>query len=252
VRGEPTVLFRVVTERGPSLSWLVKVPSSAVERVWFLRLLSTTIGKKFVMAITGLLLCGFIVFHFAGNALMLVGPEAYNRYAHALHSQEWLIKIAEAGLLVLFLLHILLAISTSLDNSAARRVSYEEKESKLAARTLIIPAENWMFATGAIVLGFLIWHISDFALETSPFVDYEGKEPFDKAIAVLQTPVSFWVYLLGVLALAIHLLHGFQSALQSLGVNHPKYNVLLRGLGTLVLVLVALGFAIFPLWAFLK
>jgi succinate dehydrogenase / fumarate reductase cytochrome b subunit len=248
----PPRAFRVVTWGGPTLSWLVKVPSSSLQRVWFLRVLSSTIGKKFVMAITGLLLCGFLMFHLAGNMLLLVGPNAYNRYAHALHSQEWLIKIAEAGLLGLFLLHVLLAISTSLDNSAARRVSYEEKESKIDDRIVGLGAENWMFATGAIVLGFLIWHISDFTLQTSPFVDYAGKEPYDKAIAILHTPVSFWVYLVGVLALAIHLLHGFQSALQSLGLHHPKYNALLRGLGTVVMVLVALGFAVFPLWAIFK
>ena len=73
-----------------------------------------------------------------------------------------------------------------------------------------------------------------------------------KAIAILKTQVSFWVYLAGCLALAVHLLHGFQSAFQTLGLNHPKYNGLIRGLGTVVMVLVALGFALFPIWAMFK
>lgn len=225
--------------------------TSSVGKFWFIRALSTTIGKKFVMAITGLLLCGFMAFHLAGNMLLLVGPEAYNAYAHTLHSQDWLIKIAEVGLLALFGLHVFLAISTSRENRSARRKTYAEKQSKLD-RDIAVPAENWMFATGAIALAFLIWHVSDFTFELSPIVDYEGKEPYAKAIAIMQTQVSFWVYLVGCLALAVHLLHGFQSAFQTLGLNHPKYNTLIRGVGTTVMVLVALGFALFPIWAMFK
>jgi len=204
------------------------------------------------MAITGLLLCGFMVFHLAGNMLLLVGPEAYNKYAHTLHSQEWLVKAGEAGLLALFALHVFLAISTARENKSARRVRYAAKESKIGERILMIPSENWMFATGAVALAFLIWHISDFTLEYSPLVDYADKEPHAKAVAIMQTPVSFGVYLVGCLALALHLLHGFQSAFQSLGINHPKYNGLIRGAGTVLMVLVAFGFALFPVWAMFK
>lgn len=217
-----------------------------------LRVLSTTIGKKFVMAITGLLLCGFLVAHFAGNVLLFVGPKAYNDYTHALHEQEALVKVAEAGLVALFALHIYLAVSTWRTNAAARRKSYNEKHTKRDDRTWVIQPDTWMFISGVIVLGFLLLHLADFTWELRPDIAYDSYTPYEKAEAILKTPVSMIVYAIGTIVLAAHLLHGFASAFQSLGLNHPKYNGLIKWCGFLFALVFGLGFTSFVVVALLE
>ncbi len=215
---------------------------------WVTRGFSTTVGKKFVMAITGLLLCGFLVFHLAGNLLMYVGPDVYNNYAHTLHAQGPLLALAEIGLAVLFVVHICLAISTTIENKRARKTSYATKASKIPERTLSIQNESWMFISGAIILGFLLLHLSDFAFELRPDINYEGLEPFEKAIAVLQTPLTIVGYGIGTIILGVHLGHGVASAFQSLGLTHPKYKSAIGWLGVAFAIVVALGFLSFALW----
>ena len=225
--------------------------------------MTSSVGKKFVMGITGLLLCGFLVTHLAGNLLMLVGPDAYNGYAHALHSNELLIKFAEVGLLVLFVTHLYLAFATSRENRQARGpVGYDQQVTKIEDRTFEprLAPKNWMFATGAVVLAFVLLHLYDFTLElrTDDSIDYDATtelhgeqvpDAFGKAVSLLKTPLSCSVYLVGCLFLGWHLGHGFSSAFQSLGINHPKYNMLIRYCGVAFAIVISCGFAFFPLWA---
>ncbi|MFN0197254.1 MAG: succinate dehydrogenase cytochrome b subunit [Planctomycetaceae bacterium] len=218
---------------------------------WLIRALSSSVGKKFVMAITGLLLCGFLVVHLAGNVLLYVGPEAYNAYAHKLHSQEGLIKIAEVGLAALFGLHIFLAISLTRANVKARDVEYLRNETKLDDPNPRKRASNWMGVTGLVILGFLLLHLTDFTIEARDF-EYEGKEPFDKAIMILKNPITAGVYLVGCAALLIHLLHGFASAFQSLGLKHPKVRDLINRASWIFAFAIGFGFASFLVWAFLQ
>jgi succinate dehydrogenase / fumarate reductase, cytochrome b subunit len=215
-------------------------------------MLSSSVGKKFVMGVTGLLLCLFLVVHLAGNLLMYAGPEVYNRYAHTLHSQGALLKIVEVILYILFLAHILLAFYTTQQNRDARGQQYLIKRSKLdvAPHTTSWPMhpEAWMFTSGAIVLLFLIVHLSDFAWEirlTGP----PGEEPFHKAIRILQNNVTGVIYLVGVVILAIHLWHGFASAFQSLGITHPRYAAIIKWCGVLFAVVMGLGFVSFVFYA---
>jgi len=218
---------------------------------WLVNALATSIGKKFVMGITGLLLCGFLAVHLAGNVFLYVGPGAYNGYAHSLHKQEGLIKIAEVGLVVLFLAHIVLAVRTSRDNRAARQSPYLVKVSKIenGDASKATKADSWMFVSGAIVLAFVLLHLWDFTFQQRSDLVYEGKEPFEKAVMILQTPISFGAYIVGSLILGWHLSHGFASAFQSLGIYHPKYNRLIRCVSIVFAIVVGLGFASFPLWA---
>lgn len=219
---------------------------------WIVKFLTSTIGKKLVIALSGLLLCGFLVVHLGGNLLMYVGPEAYNTYAHTLHSQEWLVKTAEVGLLLLFAAHIVIAINTDRDNRSARARSYQVKESKQSS---FLPwqllAENWMIISGIIVLVFLIVHLSDFTFEATPMLmeKIRGHEPFDKAVIILRNPFSAFIYVVGSLLLAWHLSHGLRSAFQTLGIAHPKYTRAIEVLGQAFTIIVALGFASFPIWA---
>ena len=214
---------------------------------WFIRALSTSVGQKLVMGATGLLLCGFLTVHLAGNLLLFQGAEHYNKYAHKLHENE-LLPVAEAGLLVLFVLHIILAFSTTRMNTAARPVGYREKQTKLVGSPFKVEPHNYMFLTGMIVLGFLLLHLSDMRLaEWKMRLPYdESMSPADHALMVLKDPISATVYILGSLVLGFHLLHGFQSAFRSLGLNHPKYTPFITKLGVLFAIVIGVGFASLP------
>jgi succinate dehydrogenase / fumarate reductase cytochrome b subunit len=103
-----------------------------------------------------------------------------------------------------------------------------------------------MFATGIVVLLFLLLHLSDMRF---PIRTHAGDLPFDRTVAVLRDPLSAIVYLLGSIVLGYHVLHGFQSAFQTLGLNHPKYTPIIKSLSFLFAITVAVGFGSFPLWA---
>jgi succinate dehydrogenase / fumarate reductase cytochrome b subunit len=216
---------------------------------WLVRAISTTIGQKLVMGATGLLLCGFLVAHLAGNMLIFQGAEHYNNYAKRLHENE-LLPVAEAGLLVLFVLHILLSFTTARVNTSARPIGYADKRSKLKGETMV-HAHNFMFVTGVIVLGFTLLHLSDMRFaHLNLRLKYDSSMlPAEHAMHVLRDPISATVYLLGSLVLGVHLSHGFQSAFKSLGLNHPKYTPILGKLSVLFAIVIGLGFAWMP-WYF--
>lgn len=220
-----------------------------------LRALSSSVGKKFVMAATGLLLCLFLAGHLGGNLLLYVGPRAYNSYAHGLHSQEWLVKIAEIILLILFVAHIYLAIRTTQENRSARARQYLVKHSKLdvAPHTTSWPMhpEAWMFTSGAIVLAFLILHVAQFTFEIPlPWMrPHSTEEPYSKAIRILRDDLTGIAYVIGCVILGIHLWHGFASAFQSLGISHPRYRPLIKWVGVAFATIIGLGFASFVFFA---
>lgn len=213
---------------------------------WFLNALSSSVGRKVVMAITGLLLCGFLVAHLAGNLLLIDafgGAAAYNEYAHALHSREALLMVAETGLFGLFFAHLAIALKLTWGNWQARSQGYLMRQSKRDDTLGVVRPDTWMFWSGAALLAFLILHLCDFKLGLRPDVDLTGMEPAARATAILRTPLSFFGYLAGFVVLFLHLSHGAASALQSLGVNHPKYNRLIKAGGVLFAAAIALGFA---------
>jgi succinate dehydrogenase / fumarate reductase cytochrome b subunit len=193
------------------------------------------------------------VVHLDGNLLLYVGADAYDEYAHKLHEQAALLVVAEVGLLALFVAHLYLAVRTTVDWRAARQVQYAVKRSKITeGRLSAIAPEAWMFASGAVILGFVLLHLADFRFQLRPDVDYAGKSPFEKAATILSNPVSAGVYAVAMLFLWAHLGHGVQSAFQTLGLNHPKWRGALRCAGVLFAALVALGFLSFPVWALFR
>lgn len=230
---------------------------------WLLNALSTSVGRKVVLAITGLLLCGFLVAHLAGNLLLHVpdGGHSYNEYAHALHKQAALLAIAEVGLFGLFIAHIVIAMQVSAENRAARKVGYAMRQSKQDGRLASdgYRPDTWMLVTGIVILGFLILHLSDFKMELRDkafyqSVDGQTLEPAAKANALLSSSnmITIVGYMLGSLALIAHLAHGFQSAFQTLGINHPKYTPIIKTIGLLFALVIGVGFATFPITGFLK
>lgn len=221
----------------------------AFSSFWLIKAFSTSIGKKLVMAVTGLALCGFLVVHLGGNLLLYVGADEYNHYAHTLHAQKILLVIAETGLFALFAGHILLAFKTDTENRAARPIAYAMKQTKMEEGPLAAPASSVMMITGILVFLFLLLHLADFKFELRHTEEIKGLEPFDKARVLLTDWITFIVYIAGSAVLGYHVLHGFQSAFQTLGLNHPKYTPIIRFLSFVFAVTVAVGFGSFPLWA---
>jgi len=243
-----------------ALSRIISLPAVLLSRVPvcapFIKACSTSIGQKALMAVTGLLLCGFLVVHLAGNFLLFAGEDAYNEYAHALHSQEALLKVAEIGLFSLFLLHIGLAFSTAAMNRQARKVEYAEKHSKQGVFAL--PgggSSSWMMLTGLVVLGFLLVHLSDLTWRTSIDLDYESvtedghSNPFQTAQLVLRNPIRAFIYIVGCVFLGVHLFHAVRSAFQSLGLSHPKWDPIVRWAGRIFAWAIAVGFISCVGWA---
>tara|TARA_R110002111_G_scaffold261826_3_gene335858 strand:- start:75598 stop:76362 length:765 start_codon:yes stop_codon:yes gene_type:complete len=227
---------------------------------WIMALLSSSIGQKFVMGITGLLLCSFLVVHLAGNLLVYVGADAYNTYAKDLHSML-LLPVAEVGLFLLLFTHIALAFKLTRDNQRARQVGYQQTQSKiqekpsLFGQTPMGRTSSWMFISGAIILAFLIVHMIDMKLHLNPSVEYTIKtpegvveaSPYSIIIQVLGS-LTAPIYIVGTIVLGFHLSHGFWSAFQSLGLNHPKYMPWIKKLAILFAFVIAAGFASLPIW----
>lgn len=199
-----------------------------------------------MVAAAGVLLCGFLVTHLAGNLLMFAGGEAFNRYAEALEHNP-LLPLAEAGLAGLFLLHIVLSIRATLANRAARPEGYQVYKGK-GART---PGSRTMAITGILILAFVIVHVATFKYDVGGL---KGQLPgmeenlFAHVVGWFANPWYSLFYVLAVGGVGFHLSHGVQSALQTFGVSHPRYTPALKKLGLGFAVLIFLGFASLPVY----
>ncbi len=198
--------------------------------------LSATVGKKVVMAATGLILFGFVIGHMLGNLQLYMGAEALNAYALFLRTflHGGGIWIARTVLLASVVLHIWAMTSLTLVNRRARAVGYRQwkpRESTYASRTM-----RW---SGVFLLAFIIYHLLHFTTgDAHP--DFIPGDVYHNVVSGFQVvPVSI-VYILATLCLALHLFHGSWSMLQTLGLNHPRYNrlrnVICVGLAALVVV----------------
>lgn len=224
-----------------------------------LAVLRSSVGKKLVSGLTGLLLCGFVAGHLTGNLLLLVGPEAFNEYAHFLETlgHGYALYVAEAGLLAFFLFHVWSGIRVRLDKRKARGSKYRKK-GDAGGRSRKSLASQSMLVTGFVLLIFVPVHIWMFKL--GPGLD-EGYatmvdgEPFRDLYGLVvdhfQNPVVVVGYVAVMALLGLHLWHGFWSAFQSLGANNPKYAPLIRAAGMAFAVLIAVGFLILPIYLYL-
>ncbi|MFM7056890.1 MAG: succinate dehydrogenase cytochrome b subunit [Planctomycetota bacterium] len=222
-----------------------------------LRALSTSVGQKFLMAVSGLSLVGFLVVHLGGNLQLFAGEDVFNAYAEKLHSLGPILAAAEVGLFSMFALHIGLALSTSSMNRLARRSDYAMKQTKQGL--FVLPsggASAWMMATGVLIGIFLVTHILDMKLKKGFDVDYSAAmvdgvpaNSYQAVRAVLSHPVHAGIYVVCLIALGIHLSHGVRSSLQTLGLNHRNWNFLLKAAGITAAWLIAGGFISLVVWA---
>ncbi|QDU67547.1 succinate dehydrogenase cytochrome b subunit [Engelhardtia mirabilis] len=209
---------------------------------WLQTFVRSSVGKKACMAISGLLLVGFLVAHLAGNLTLFLPDDgaAFDAYAQKLHDLGPLLYVAEVGLLALFVVHIAFAAWTTIGNRKARTSRYAVQPDH-GERTV---ASSTMPITGLIVLLFLIVHLIHFRLD-----ERFEQGPFDLVEGTLAGPIAALIYIVGVLALTLHLTHAIGSALQTLGVNHPRWSPLLRRAGVGLALILGLGFLSIPIYA---
>ncbi|MFP3907398.1 MAG: succinate dehydrogenase cytochrome b subunit, partial [Acidimicrobiales bacterium] len=216
-----------------------------------LNLYQTAVGKKWVMAITGILLLGYVLAHMIGNLKLYYGPADMNAYGEWLRSllypalqEEQLLWIMRTGLLVAFVLHIHSAYSLTLMNRASRPVDYQSQRDYIAADF----ASRTMRWTGIIVLLFVIWHLMDLTLGTPGVNDeFIAHDPYNNVVASFERPLVAGFYVIANLALGVHIFHGAWSMFQSLGLNNPRLNAARRWFATIFAAVIVIGNVSFPI-----
>jgi len=190
---------------------------------WMTSYLQSSIGKKTLMALSGLVLSGFTAGHLAGNLNIYLGPDAINNYAKGLHANPPLIWTVRMVLLACITLHFFTAIKLTRENKAARPIAYAKKtpiESTLASRTMAL--------TGLMLFTFIVYHIAHYTLHTAsytgPHMTATGDpDVYAMVIAGFSNPIISLFYIVSNALLGLHMSHGVSSALQSLGLRDEKY-----------------------------
>jgi succinate dehydrogenase / fumarate reductase, cytochrome b subunit len=203
----------------------------------------STIGRKAVMAVTGLVLYGFVVAHMLGNLQIFQGAEAINAYGAFLHGflHGQGLYLARAVLLVAAVLHVWAALSLTRSNLGARHVGYREwqaRESTYASRTMV-----W---TGPLLLLFLLYHLAHFTTGAA-HPEFVPGDVFRNMVVGFQNPFASAFYILAMLALGLHMYHGFWSMLQTLGLSHPRWTRARRAVSLLLAFGVVAGNVSIPL-----
>ena len=206
---------------------------------WLIKTVGTSVGKKLLMALTGLAFCGFLAAHLAGNLTLYGGADAFNSYAEHLHSLGPLITVAELGLLALFLVHVLTGLVLFFQNLKARPQRYAVDRSA-GGRTV---GSRTMPYTGVLILLFIIYHLMNFH-----FVDKSHTTIFAIVAAAFANPIQMFLYIAAVIVVGVHVSHGFWSLFQTFGANHPKYMPVIQALGLLFAILMGVGFGFIPVY----
>src|ERR1700693_4195273 len=204
------------------------------------------VGKKVVMGLTGLIGIGFVILHSLGNLLVFRGPAAINSYSHFLKSTSELLWTLRAVLLVAVILHVIAAIQLTRQSRAARPIGYARRETQVA--TISSRTMRW---GGALLLVFIVVHILHF---TTGNIRPAGVFSREDVYANVVTSFRIWwvalFYVLAMLALGLHLLHGAWSSVRSIGVSPPSPHPLQSRLSLLIAVFVWAAFTAIPVAVF--
>ena len=226
---------------------------------WFGKFLTSSIGRKVVMSLTGLFLIVFLVVHLLGNLQLILaqdGGQTFNEYAYFM-THNPVIKFTSYGLYAFIIIHAVQGLLLAYYNRQARGdVRYAVKVNRTAGAS---KSSIWMGSLGTVILIFIIIHMAQFWLQmklgNTEMVTYDGepvKDLYTLVAAVYENPLFVIFYVVAMIFIAFHLWHGFQSAWQTLGLNHRKYTPLIKAVGYAYSVLVPLGFASIPIIMFLR
>jgi succinate dehydrogenase / fumarate reductase, cytochrome b subunit len=213
----------------------------------------STLGRKYVMAITGFAMFGFVVAHMLGNLQIFLGPEAINRYGSFLKSLGELLWVARIGLLLMVGLHIWAAISLSAENKAARPVGYGNYKpvgSTYASRTMLM--------SGLIIAAFVIYHllhytalVKEINLTGTNFAelhDEKGRHDVYRMMVIgFKHPAVSIFYIIGMVLLSLHLSHGVSSMFQSLGWKNRNWSPLINGFARFIAIALLVGYCSIPI-----
>lgn len=223
---------------------------------WFATFITSKIGQKLVMSLTGLFLTSFLIIHLIGNLQLLYvdGGEAFNRYAYFM-AHNPLIQFISKGLYFSILLHAIQGLFFAMKNRQARGsqrygASYGKNKSWESSNMALL---------GTLILFFILIHMGDFWFKfkfgsTLPMVTIDGVTQKNLYHAVSQSFSQWWlvvIYLISALVLFLHLNHGIASAFRTLGIESKKYTPVIRFLAKLYAIAVCIGFAIIPIYFYL-
>jgi succinate dehydrogenase / fumarate reductase cytochrome b subunit len=216
---------------------------------WFIRFIDSSVGKKLVMALTGLFLILFLVEHLAANLLLLLNDNGkiFEEYSAFMASSLNIpIRIVEIGLFISLIYHSLNGVRLWWSNRVAKSIKYKVNN----------PSENstffsrFMIQGGTVIFIFLVIHLRTF------FFTYRLGNPtntmYEGVVEAFSNTYYSLFYLLAMILLAFHLIHGFQSAFQTLGIRHNKYTSFIKGFGIVFSILLCAGFALIPLYFLLN
>ncbi len=206
---------------------------------WLVNTLKSSIGKKLMMAVTGLCFCSFLILHLAGNLILYSGRDAFNSYAEKLHSLGSIITMAEFGLLFFAIIHILIGTTLFYQNLRARPIRYSIN--KWAGGRSI--GSVTMPYTGLLLLIFVVIHLLNFH-----FIEKNDTTIFQIVTDTFAKPGYIAMYVAAMIVVAIHASHGFWSAFQTIGANHPKYMPVIRGLSIVFSIALGVGFGFIPIY----
>jgi succinate dehydrogenase / fumarate reductase cytochrome b subunit len=214
----------------------------------FFSFFQSSVGKKFVVAITGIILILFVIGHLVGNLQIFLGPDWINSYAQHLRDLGIFLWVIRGILLIAVVLHIYFTILLAIENRRARPQRYVERDYVKA--TL---ASRWMVLSGLMVLAFLIYHLAHFTvrvtdprfalLKTDPLNRYDV---YSMMVYGFQNYYVSGFYVLGMWLLALHLSHGSSSFFQSLGLNNQKLTAPLAHGGRILAWLIFIGYSAIP------
>lgn len=212
---------------------------------WFSRALNSSIGKKFVMAVTGVCLLLFLIIHLINNLTLFAGPELFNTVVKNLETIKPFVRVIELILVVIFVLHIFNGFRLWRENKKARPVNYtvnaSSKNSDLFSRT--------MFVSGSIIFIFLVIHLRTFWVSVNLGHPLAESHNYYQIVAeAFQSPLYSALYVVAILLLGFHLNHGFQSVFQTFGWNHKKYFPIVEKLGFIYTLIMVIGFGSIPLY----
>jgi succinate dehydrogenase / fumarate reductase cytochrome b subunit len=215
---------------------------------WILKFANSSIGKKFVMAVTGLSLILFLLVHLAGNLTLFISEELFNGYVNTLDLVKPLIRVVEVILALVFIFHIYNGAKLWFENKKANPIKYKVNASSENSTF----SSRWMIWTGGIVFIFLVTHLSTLWYAFN-FGSHGADHSYYSIVMDWFTyPVYVLFYVIAMVLLGFHLNHGFQSAFQTFGWTHKKYTPVIEKIGTLYAIVMAVGFASIPIYFFIS
>jgi len=216
----------------------------------------SSVGKKYLNGLTGLMLVGFIIVHLIGNLTLFIGAGAFNGYAHFLETalHGWLIYAFEIVMLVIFGFHIVTGVMVAwIDKQRARPVKYDVQRNAGGASRKTLSSRT-MIITGIILAAFVVLHIKmikfgDHALLPMPD-GHHMKDLYGVVLAAFKEPIWAFGFPAAMILLGFHLRHGFWSMFQSLGWTNDRVLPALNGLGLLFALVMAAGYIVLPLYLY--